>query len=137
MLPSVNIIAVLSAALGSVIASGIWYSPVLFARPWGRLSGVDNASPERKRVFPGLMARMCVAAVLTAYVLAVSLTYTTAPTGGLLGHLAVATGIWVGFIGSRLYISYAFDGQSTALVAINAGNELVSILVMAAILWLF
>jgi fatty acid desaturase len=136
MMLTANPIAVLVAAFSSVVASAIWYSPMLFGKQWSHLSRVNNDSPERKKAFPGLIARMFIAALVTAYVLALILNQTMAAQPGLLSVLCAATLVWVGFIASRLYVSYSFDDQPLGLILINVGNELVGILAMAFFIWL-
>ena len=39
-MPEVNWIAVALCAVSSLVLGGIWYSPMLFARPWQQAAGL-------------------------------------------------------------------------------------------------
>ena len=41
-IPDINYLAVVLAALSAFVLGGLWYSPLLFARPWVRLNGFNE-----------------------------------------------------------------------------------------------
>ena len=41
-MPDVNWIAVLLCAVSSLVLGGIWYSPMLFAKPWQHAAGLSD-----------------------------------------------------------------------------------------------
>src|SRR6185503_759357 len=40
---AINLWALLAAVVASFVVGGIWYSPLLFMRPWLAMAGVDKA----------------------------------------------------------------------------------------------
>ena len=41
-MPDINYLAVLLSALSAFALGGLWYSPLLFAKPWVRLNGFNE-----------------------------------------------------------------------------------------------
>ena len=41
-MPHVNLIAVLLCGVASLVLGAIWYSPMLFAKPWQRAAGLSD-----------------------------------------------------------------------------------------------
>lgn len=131
---SVNHLAVLFAAIASMIIGMIWYSPALFARPWMRYQGIDpmKMKSKKKQGMIKMMILGLIATLLTAFVLSQVLTYSGAATmaEALLGGFWM----WIGFgipltVGSVLY-----EQKKWGYFFINAGYQLVSFLVMSTIL---
>lgn len=44
-MPEINWLAAIVAGLWTFALGGLWYSPVLLGKPWGRAVGFDPASP--------------------------------------------------------------------------------------------
>jgi hypothetical protein len=59
----VNLLAVLVAAISTIVGGFLWYSPMLFARPWTALMGYnpdDKAAPKcRKALERATALRSC------------------------------------------------------------------------------
>ena len=69
----VNVYAVLAAAIATMVAGFLWYSPMLFANPWMVLMGMDpndkaKIAEMQKSAGPSYALSM-VASILTAFVL--------------------------------------------------------------------
>ena len=55
-MPTMNYLAIIAAALSSFVVGGLWYSPLLFARPWLAAAGLradDLARQNKAIVFGG------------------------------------------------------------------------------------
>ena len=123
-----NWIAILVVAFVPVVLGGLWYSPVLFARPWMRAIG---RTPEELTGASLGYALSAVAALVTSYVLARIVRW--AEVDDLLNGALVGVLVWVGFVATILAITTYFGGRPRTLWAINAGYWLVALIVMGAI----
>ena len=110
---SFNLWAVLAAAVSSFVLGGLWYSPMLFLKPWNRAMGrseEDNGHPAR--VFGLGFVYALVAAVVFAMLLGPSPVLSEAWKAGLLvgfGFVAMSFGINYQFA-NRPIIAWLIDG---------------------------
>lgn len=117
----VAVAAVLRMAVGS-----IWYSPVLFVKPWQALTGV---TPETMR--SGLAKAIIVDLILSvvlSYALFRFVVYAQAFTwfdGALVGLLA-----WTGFVLATHLPLWPYENRPLKLIAINMGPNLISMPLM-------
>lgn len=134
---SVNYLAVLLAAVGSMVVGFLWYSQALFGKPWMKEMGLstDHLKAEQKKMgkYYGLSF---ILSVVTAYVLSHVMTLSMS----FFGYPLVQTGLtsafwmWLGFIMPVQAASEIFGGKKWMLFAINTGYQLVALLVMGIIL---
>ena len=128
-MPDMNLFAVLAAAVSTFVIGGLWYSPVLFYRPWLRANGFAEADVQKGN--PGVifgLAFVCsliMAANLAAFLAAPDTTLAWGVTAGALTAVWVVLGIAVVALFERRPWSYIF---------VNGGYWLVSFVVMGAIL---
>lgn len=123
-----NYLAVLVAAFVPMVLGGLWYSNVMFARPWMRAIG---RSPEELTGAGLGYALAAVMALLTSYALARVVRWAEVDdvfNGALVGLL-----VWVGFVATVLAVNTYFGGRSRELWLIDAGYQLVALLLMGAI----
>lgn len=129
-------LAVLVAAVSTMVIGFLWYSPMLFARPWMRLMGYDledKAKLAEMRKGAGKMyALSFLASLISAVVLAkiVDLTTVVQPYYGM----KVGFAIWIGFVTTVQLTGALFGRQPMKLYLINTGYQLVCYLAMGAIL---
>lgn len=126
----VNPLAVLAAALSTFVVGGVWYSPLLFARAWMRVNGFSEADVRRHskgRAFGG----SAVFALIMAFNLALFLAdeKTDLTWGVTAGALA-----GVGWVATGIGTVALFENRSWTYIVINGGYQIVSFLVMGAIL---
>jgi hypothetical protein len=132
-LPHLNFLAILVSGIAIFLLGGLWYSPVLFAKPWVRLMGKTE---EELRAGAGNMAASYAAvflcALITAFCLAVVLNHLQVLT---IGH-AVCTAVvcWLGFAGATSFGSALFSGTPRGLWLINSAYNLVAFVIAAVIL---
>lgn len=131
-----NPLAILVAAISTMVVGFIWYSPLLFAKPWVREMGYDlndKAKMEEMKKSAGpAYAGSFVASLISAFILALLLHWTRAE--GLHFGLMVGFHVWLGFVATVQFTGALFLRQSMKLFAINTGYQLVCYLVMGAIL---
>jgi beta-lactamase superfamily II metal-dependent hydrolase len=126
---SVNYLAVLLAAVGAMVVGFLWYGP-LFGKTWAKLSGVS--ADKMKGANWTLYLWQYVAAAVTALVLSVFLTLTGSTT--LDAALRTAVWLWLGFQATLQLGKVLWEGKSWNLYFLDAGQNLVTLLVMAAVL---
>jgi len=125
----INYWAVLVAAVVPMLLGALWYSPALFARSWMR--AVGRTEEELSGMGLGYVIS-AVAALLTSYALARLEHWAEVDdlwNGGLVGLL-----VWVGFVATVLAVNTYFGGRPAQLWFINAGYQLVALLIMGGIL---
>lgn len=120
----------LVAALVKFVVGALWYSPMLFLKPWQRLSGISDEQMKGGMVKG--MITWIIGALLMTFVLAHAVYYAHATT--LAQGAAVGFFNWLGFILVVQLDDWAAAKRPTQLLAINAGGNLVALVIMGAIL---
>jgi hypothetical protein len=133
---NLNWLAILVAAMSTMVIGFLWYSPLLFAKPWMREMGYDPndkaKTEEMKKSAGPAYAGSMVASLVSAFILAHFLHWVHAESL----HYGLMTGfhIWLGFVAPVQFTDALFTKKSTTLFAINTGYQLVCYLVMSATL---
>lgn len=135
---SVNLLAVLLAALSTMVVGSIWYAQGVFGKTWGKLAKVDMSKTPKSGEMVWLMGSTFVASLITAYVLAhvAFLSNNFFQNSFLQDTMTTAFWLWLGFIVTRIYVHDAFEGRRKKLTVLNAAHELVTVLVMGLIIGL-
>ncbi len=132
----VNLLAVLVAAIACMILGFIWYSPLLFAKPWTVLMGYDpsdKAKMEEMRKGAGALYTMSfVVSLVTAFLLGKIIRISTVETA--LYGMKIGAGVWLGFVTTVQLTDKLFTRRPFQLYLINTGYQLVCFLAMGAIL---
>ena len=132
----VKLVYVVLAAVATMGVGFVWYSPLLFAKPWMVAMGYDpndEAGLEEMRKGAGksygaaLVASLAAAFVLGKIV--VVTTVITVPYG-----MKVGFAMWLGFVATAQLTDTLFGRKPFKLFLINTGYQLVCYLVMGAIL---
>jgi len=132
----IRLVPVFVAALATMVVGFIWYSPMLFAKPWTILIGYDpndKAKMDEMRKGAGKTYGLAfLASLASAFVLAKIIDVTSVNTA--LYGMKVAFAVWLGFVTTVQLTGALFGRQPTKLYLINTGYQLVCYLVMGAIL---
>ena len=132
----IRIVPVILAAIATMVIGFLWYSPLLFARPWMRAMGYDpddKAKLAEMQRGVGLMyAGAMLASLASAFVLAKIIQITT--VNAALYGMKVAFAVWIGFVTTVQFTSFLFERKPFKLYAINTGYQLACYLAMGAIL---
>src|SRR5712692_4168406 len=141
-MPHVNYLSVLVSGVVIFVLGGLWYSPLLFAKPWTRLMGKTEeemkaymASPKAKSEMPLMYALAFVSALVTAWVMAIVVKHFGEPSA--LRGAEVGALCWLGFAATTSYATSMFSMQPKALWLINTGYNLVSFVLAGIILALW
>jgi hypothetical protein len=124
-----NWIAIIVAAIVPMVLGALWYSPLLFADPWMRAVGRTREELGDAQLGYLLSA---IGALLTSYVLARVVKW--AEVDDLWNGALVGIFVWFGFVATVLAVTTVFGGRPRALWLINAGYQLVALVLMGAIL---
>ncbi len=132
----INLLAVLVAAIATMVVGFLWYSPLLFAKPWMREMGYDpndkTRMEEMKKSAGPAYGGSFLASLVSAFILALFLHWLRAES--LHVGLMVGFHVWLGFVATVQFTSALFTKQSMKLLGINTCYQLVCYLAMAAIL---
>ena len=132
----INPWAVLAAAIATMVVGFLWYSPLLFARPWMRLMGYDPDDKaklaEMQKGAGKLYGLSFVASIVSAVMLAKIIDITSVNT--ILYGMKVGFAVWLGFVATVQLTGALFGKQPTKLFLINTGYQLVCYLVMGGML---
>jgi len=133
---SVNYLAVLVAAIASMVVGFVWYG-VLFKKSWMHLMGISQGSQKDMTLSANqAYALQFVASLVMAYVLSLVISWASAyqEAGGLEVGCITAFFIWLGFIVPTSLGIVMWEGKSWKLWFINASHYLVGLVVMGLIL---
>jgi hypothetical protein len=130
IIPNINYVAVIAAAVVAVIIGFIYYSPPLFGKIMMRESHMGPKEMQKR------MGMLFVGAIISAFFASFVLEFivkglgvTTITEGVIVGLL-----VWIGFYVSMELVSMASGRNSTRLFFVNILHHLIVLLVMVAIL---
>ncbi len=130
----VNVIAVIVAALVSMVLGWVWYSPALFGKRWMMLLGKSQEEIQSMGKNAGkyyaltLAGSLVLAFVLAQFVLQLVPDRTWAQ-GAQVGFWA-----WLGFALTTALSTSLFEGRKLELWFINQGYHLLEFLILGALL---
>lgn len=115
-MPDINWIAVLLCAVSSLVLGGIWYSPMLFAKPWQGAAGLSEeqaASGNMGLIFGLAFLLSLIAAAVFAMFIGNEMSLGAATAAGFSAGLC-----WVA---ASYGINYLFERRPLKLWLINGG----------------
>ncbi|HEY3645709.1 MAG TPA: DUF1761 domain-containing protein [Gammaproteobacteria bacterium] len=129
----INFLAAIVAAVVTFGIGALWYSPFLFGKQWMEFNGVtaEKAEAMRKHA-PQLYGISFVGYLVMAVVFAILLRLTHIEH--LLGGAKLGFLIWVGFVATVGLTASLYGGRNLKAYALDAGYQLVYLVVMGLIL---
>jgi hypothetical protein len=129
----VNYLAIVVAAIVVFVLGWLWYSPLLFYKPWMRARGMDPAAAMANAKMP---AGKLVIELVRCFVLAYVIAHFIARLGvsNWMGAAHVGALLWIGFPVILLTGSIIWENVPVKVAAIHAGDWLVKLLVIPIIL---
>lgn len=127
---SVSVLPLITGGVFNMLLGALWYSNVLFAKPWMREAGVtDEDVADTSNM--GLVYGMTFAtALLTSYVIGFIMINLGV---GLFEALVAAILVWLGADLPMIVKNWGFEGRAVKLGIINHGYQLVVYLVVAVL----
>lgn len=133
---SVNFLAIVLAALSTMVIGSLWYSPTGFYKQWVKLAKV--------KVDPNFTGTKIVFMYTTVFIASLVMSYILAHVAFLSNQffrnefwqdaLTTAFWLWLGFVATRFYVHDIFENRAGKLTVLNGGYELVTLLVMGLII---
>jgi len=130
----VNLWALIAATVVNMIVGYIWYSPVLFAKPWSKLTGrkMNEMGDGSTGYFVTTIAAFFQAFIMLHFVTYVAYFYPTYSSVSV--GVLTATWAWLGFVAIPQAVNMVFAGTRKKLWAINTGYFLVVLVINGILL---
>jgi hypothetical protein len=130
MVVDINWLAIIVSVVVLMVIGALWYSPMLFANSWMKIVGKKEEDLKGGASTGYVIA--IIADIVMAYVLSHVVDYTGATTA--LAGAQAGFWMWLGFVAPTMVMNNVFEGRPTKLFWINAGMQLVGLLIVGAIL---
>jgi hypothetical protein len=126
---TLNIWAILVAALSAFLLGGLWYAPFLFGKAWQRANRFDDMPP------PTNMAKVFGISFILTLVMSINLAmFLNAPTTTTAFGAAAGFAAGFGWVAMGMGIVSLFERRPFSYVLINGGYLTVALTLMGAIL---
>jgi hypothetical protein len=128
-----NHLALVVSAILLWLLGAVWYSPVLFAKPWMALLGIvpDKTKQKNAAMMTGMVSSFILDLVLSL-VLAHIVYWSGATTYGW--GIFIGCLVWLGFFAAPALPQGIYEGRPFKLFAINQGYWLVGLMIVGALL---
>ena len=126
----VDWLAIILCAVVYMIVGSLWYSPLLFVKPWMKLIGtkkMGNASD-----LPKLLVISFISGLVMAYVL--SVIFEAVEPATIIDGAMGGFWIWFGFVATFGLVNTLYASRPLKLFFIDTGYYLVSLVLMGMIL---
>ncbi|MBI1730483.1 DUF1761 domain-containing protein [Candidatus Acetothermia bacterium] len=129
----INYLAVLVSSVAAFVLGGLWYSPLLFAKLWVKAHGFSEQQTKemQKKAGPGYFITF-LGNIVMALVFSALISY--AHPADIIQGLWLGFLLWVGFALTTGLSNAIFSGKSMLAHWIDAGYQLIYILLIGAIL---
>ncbi|HEX4562179.1 MAG TPA: DUF1761 domain-containing protein [Gemmatimonadales bacterium] len=131
MMSSPPLLPVVVSAVAIFITGWLWYSPLMFLKPWMRLRGLDPATAMSGKMPMGRVGLELVRCLVISYLvmhLAMGI-----ELGGLYRAVHAGLFLWVTFPVMLLFGQAIWENMHWKVAAINAGDWLVKLLLIPVI----
>lgn len=125
----IEILPILIAGIIPMVVGSIWYSPLLFANYWMKLSGVKEVDLKAVPVTEYLLSTLT--SLILSFVLFHFFNY--AEVSNNFEALQLALWVWLGFAIPFVLPGHLFDRRPWGLFFIYAGYQLVNLVLMALV----
>lgn len=131
-----NFFATITVAIIAYIIGALWYSPILFSKPWMKALGIKSKDLKKQDSKIKDYITQFIITLVMAFVLSIFVDFAIANTffeGVFVGFLS-----WLGFVATTILGSMIWIKKPMTLFYIDAGHYLVTYCIMAGILaiWL-
>ena len=134
---SINYLAILIAAIVSMVIGALWYSPVLFGKLWMKLSGISEKQIQdaKKKGMTKSYALAFLGTLVMSYVLAHFVDYAEATT--FASGMQTGFWIWLGFLVTTMLGTVLWEGKPVKLYFLNIAHYFVVLLITGGMLALW
>lgn len=135
MIFSVNILPLIIGGLFNMVLGALWYSKVLFAKPWMEESGVTDEQMSDTTGMGQVYGLTLLMAVVTSYVIGFIVTNLGLVNFGQ--SILLAMVLWIGTDLPMIIKNWGFESRSLKLGFINHSYQLVVYIVVGILFILF
>jgi hypothetical protein len=126
MMPQPNILAVILAAAAAMVLGALWYSPLLFGRPWKRLIGITSAGGAWLSYLLNFLSLLLMSYILGSIIKGLG-------AGTVEAGLRTGFWLWAGLVATITLGSLLWERKSLGLYLLNNAYYLLSIWLMCLI----
>ena len=129
----INYLAVVVAVVVNMAAGALWYSPVLFAKPWSALTGITDeyVREHRRETYRGYAIAVGASIVIS---LALAVLIQLAGVSTLVDGVMTGLMAGIGFVATTQAATYAFHNRPLKLYLIDVGYPVVAFAILGALL---
>jgi hypothetical protein len=131
-MPDINYWAVAAAALSTFVIGGLWYSPLLFGKPWQREVGLSDQQLAGSSM-PKIFGAALILSLIAAFVFALFL----GPRPSMPLGLGAGFSAGLCWVASSIGINYLFARRSLKLFLIDGGYHTVQFTLIGFVLALW
>ena len=125
---SLNYYAIGLSLLMSIVISMVWYSPILFGKPWANLTGQNMGGPPNpNKLIIGIICNL-------AFIFAIALLIQATGIQGIKSALIFSFIIGIGFLLAVNLPVYLYNGLKMKLLIIDMGGSMFSIIIVSIII---
>ena len=128
-----NWLSVVIATVAYFLLGALWYSKLLFSKPWIKAAGIDMSNPGARKGVAGIMISTFVLEFIICAGIS-KLAQRLMMIGGLESAIKLGLVLGLCFAAPVTLISYLYEGKVKTLGLINAGYHIVGILVATIII---
>jgi hypothetical protein len=130
-------LGIVVATVAAMVIGSVWYSKWLLGPMWQKLVGVKDS--EMKMNAAPAMTAAVVLTLLTAYVLnhLIYVAHAYYDYSWVQSGLTTAFWVWLGIAFPFQWMSGMFENRRRKLIVLNLSNQLITLLVMGAIIGYF
>lgn len=125
---TLNIGAILLASVATFLFGWLWYSPILFLKPWQQLANIPASKPKAWTMLAGLCSYAVLAGVMDVL-------FQIIGVGSLVVALKMALLFWLGFVATLTLGLVTWEQKSWKLYLIHNGYHIASFLIVSAIVF--
>ena len=135
LLSNLNWLHVIVAAVAYFILGAIWYSPVLFAKPWAKMVNINMNDPNAKKGMGMMMVGSFVLMLIAT--IGLGLMYEVIPITTAAHAIKYGLLFGVCFAGTAISISFIYEKKPIGLYLIDGGYHLAGLIVASLVLVLW
>lgn len=119
---AINLLVVFAATVAGNLLGGLWYSPLVFGKPWARANNLSLGNYDGDRNIPGIFISSFILQLVAASMIAALLgPNSTGVEGMQLGSL-----IAVAFVFTAMGMTNLFERRPIYLILINSSYHIAS-----------
>ena len=126
---AINLLVVFAATVAGNLLGGLWYSPLVFGKPWARANNIDLGKQGMGNIPATFMASFVLQLIIASLIAALLGPNSTGTEGMQLGTILAFS-----FVLTSMGMTNLFEQRPLGLILINASYHIVSFGLMGFII---